>query len=423
MGLRFLFVNIGYPPFQGGAQVYVQQLAERLVQGGHRVTVYTTDAGEVEAIWNSRKQRLAVGVEEVNGVEVVRFPLHYLWPSPYGYYLARRLTVGLARLSFVGEAVLRFMAYRTPWVPELSDALRWWSEPVDVVHGFAIPFESLLWPAAECAARMDAPFFVTPFLHTGETDDPVVERSYAMPQQLALLRRASAVIALSEIERRFLLQRGVAPQRAHAVPAGIPLEGADDPPCYPPEEPPLVLFVGAVTYEKGAVHLTEAVRRLWTRGVAVRLAFIGTLTDQFQRFLDGLPAAERERVDVWGVVTDAEKQEALRRCTRLAMPSRVDSFGLVFLEAWAQGKPVIGARAGGIPAVVDHDENGLLIPFGDVDALAAAIERLLDSPEEAARLGQTGWRKLKEHYDWERVYPQLLALYQAAAPEAPAVQE
>ena len=105
------------------------------------------------------------------------------------------------------------------------------------------------------------------------------------------------------------------------------------------------------------------------------------------------------------------------------MPSRVDSFGLVFLEAWAQGKPVIGARAGGIPAVVDHGENGLLIPFGDVDALAAAIERLLDSPEEAARLGQTGWRKLKEHYDWERVYPQLLALYQAATPEAPAVQE
>ena len=414
MSLRFLFTTIGYPPFRGGAQTYVQQLAENLVRDGHQVTVYTTDAGEVESIWNARKRRLSVGVEEINGVVVTRFPLYHLPPSPLGYYIVRRLTVGLARLPATSEGLLWNLARYTPWVPELETALAYWSEPIDLVQGFAIPFESILGPAADCAHRMGVPYVVTPFLHTGESEDSQVERSYAMPHQLAVLRRAAAVVALSDIERDFLLQRGLAPDRVHTLPAGI----SDRERARPFSQAsvnggaPMVLFLGAVTYEKGAVHLTEALRRLWAEGRPIELALVGAVTDQYRRYYRGLPAEERARIKLHGVVEEDEKEALLHACTLLAMPSRVDSFGLAFLEAWAHGKPVIGARAGGIPAVIDDGENGLLVSFGDIDTLAAAILSLAQDPQKAERLGRAGQQKLRAQYTWDRVYGDLLRLYQ-----------
>src|SRR3712207_8646872 len=60
------------------------------------------------------------------------------------------------------------------------------------------------------------------------------------------------------------------------------------------------------------------------------------------------------------------------------MPSRTDSFGIVYLEAWLNGVPVIGARAGGVPEIIDDGVDGYLVEFGDVAALANRIELLLD---------------------------------------------
>jgi glycosyltransferase involved in cell wall biosynthesis len=413
--LRFLFVNIGYPPFQGGAQVYVQMLAERLVADGHEVTVLTTSAGEVEAIWDPSKRALPPEAGSVNGVKVLRFTLRHLPPAPYGYFAWRRLTVALAGTPLGRERVLAALAMFTPWCPGLQRALREWDTRPDVVHGFAIPFEPLLLGAEACARRTGAAFFVTPFLHTGPANDRSVERGYAMPHQVGLLRRARGVIALSNTERDFLVARGVDPGRVHAVPGGIV------PPDGPAVEqdaaaPARILFLGAVTYDKGAVHLTEAVRRLWATGLPVELDVVGTVTGQYRSYIDGLPAADRARVQVRGVVPETVKQDLLARCTLLAMPSRVDSFGLVFLEAWSHGRPVIGARAGGIPDVIDDGDNGLLVPFGDVAALAAAIQRLAGDPALARRLGAAGRTKLHAHYTWDRVYDRLAGMYREAAP-------
>ena len=102
-----------------------------------------------------------------------------------------------------------------------------------------------------------------------------------------------------------------------------------------------------------------------------------------------------------------EKWSLLAAADVVALPSRTESFGIVFLEAWLCRKPVIGARAGAIPDVVQHGEDGVLVEFGDVPGLADALRMLLTDPARAAQLGLQGYRKVQQCYTWDHQYAHL----------------
>ena len=79
-----------------------------------------------------------------------------------------------------------------------------------------------------------------------------------------------------------------------------------------------------------------------------------------------------------------------------------EAFGLVFLEAMSRGKPVIGARIGGIPEVVGHDA-GILVDASDSDAAAAAIVRLATSPDLRRQMGEAGHYRWQKHFTLDRM--------------------
>jgi glycosyltransferase involved in cell wall biosynthesis len=72
---------------------------------------------------------------------------------------------------------------------------------------------------------------------------------------------------------------------------------------------------------------------------------------------------------------------------------------------------VIGARAGGVPDVIAEGRDGLLVDFGDVEALASALERLLEDPGRAEAMGRCGREKVAAHYTWEKIYRKLRGVY------------
>ena len=92
---------------------------------------------------------------------------------------------------------------------------------------------------------------------------------------------------------------------------------------------------------------------------------------------------------------------AYKTCDLFVAPSRFESFGLVFLEAMREGKPVIGCLAGGMPEVVSKDVNGLLIEPGSVDALVTAILRLVTSEELRLSMGAAGRELFLEKFTSE----------------------
>ena len=419
--MKVLMVNIGYPPFIGGSQVYVREVARRLASEGHAVVVHATNAGEIEAIWNPKKRQLPVGTAEDEGVAVHRHALQHLRPSPWMYYLVRRLLPKLSQSTLFTEDLLWKLSRLSPRVPDLSSALERTQGRVDLVHAFTIPFESVIRDARDFARRRNVPFVVTPFLHTGEGPDGAVSRNYSMRHQIALLREADAVMAMTQVEAGFLADSGVPASRIHIVGGGIDPEAASGGDARAVMlrrklRRPVVLFLGAVTYDKGATHVVDALRILWRQNFPASLVIAGTVVDQFASYFRSLPPIELERCYLLGPVTEQEKRDLLAACEVVVMPSRVDSFGLVFLEAWANRKPVIGAWAGGIPDLVSHEEDGYLVKFGDIADLARRIRYAATYAGDARAMGDRGYEKVLERYTWDRVYSHITDVYRSVVP-------
>jgi glycosyltransferase involved in cell wall biosynthesis len=101
-------------------------------------------------------------------------------------------------------------------------------------------------------------------------------------------------------------------------------------------------------------------------------------------------------------LSDEELAARYRDCAIFVLPSGQEGFGIVFLEAMRFAKPCIGGNAGGTPDVIVDGESGYLVPYGDVEALEGALDRLLSDPELRRSIGEAGRRRLEEQFTFER---------------------
>lgn len=108
-----------------------------------------------------------------------------------------------------------------------------------------------------------------------------------------------------------------------------------------------------------------------------------------------------------GPKTDSQLASYYEACDIFVMPSRGEGFGIVFVEAMAFGKPAIGGRHGGTPEVVIDGVTGFLVEYGDVEALAHRLIRLLQDEELCKRMGEAGRRRFEENYTFEHFRNQL----------------
>ncbi|MCA1813254.1 MAG: glycosyltransferase, partial [Halobacteriales archaeon] len=118
-----------------------------------------------------------------------------------------------------------------------------------------------------------------------------------------------------------------------------------------------------------------------------------------------------------GRLSVADLVRAYQEATVVTLPSVTDaeSFGMVLAEANACGRPVVGARIGGIPSFVRDGENGLLVPPSDPHALASALLQLLTDPELAEGMGQAGRTRVVEEHDWQDLTTRIEDLLLGAA--------
>ncbi len=416
--MRFLHVIQRYYPYVGGSELYFQELGERLVAAGHHVTVLTTDAWDLDHFWAPGRRRVEEPFAVHNGVRIMRYPVQRVPGPPIVYPVLRRLLVELGKVPGT-VPVVRRLSQLTPRVPELRRYLATTSDHYDLVNTTNITLDFTIVPSLAFAQRRCIPHVCTPFIHLGEPGNRYILRYYSQPHQIDLLRKSAAVLTQTSRETAFLQQQRIPADRLHEIGGWIrpeALEGGDGARFRARHNisAPIVLSIGATAYDKGTMHVVEAVQRLWRQGLDVRLVLIASnVLAQFERYWEELEPSTRERITLIKAAPHSEKLDALAAANVFALPSRTDSFGIVFLEAWYYGLPTIGANAGGIPDVIKHGRDGYLVRFGDTQQLAVYIEQLLHDPAHARAMGKRGRAKVMAEMTFEKKFQRLLGVYQA----------
>lgn len=375
--MKIHYVTPHFHPEIGGVEDHVLRLGRHMVVEGHEVTVHTS---RISLSGASLPQQ-----ETIDGIMIQRY------------------TPGM-RLGY----------YATTFKPRIGAG--------DILHCHGYAFLPNDFAIRHYHGRM-ATVFTT---HHGVRMTPpnlrarLLRRVYDL-RGLRTLRTADRVFTSSQADRQWLIDRDVMPRRIEVVPDGI----ADD--AFIPGAKAFaqrhgltnyVMFLGRVHWEKCIDHLLNAVAKINRRDLQV--AVVGPdagAKEELQQTAERLGI--RASVKFIGQVSQDEKKGLLAGCALLALPSLYEAQGLVILEAWAQGRPIVASRVGGVPDMVKNGVNGLLYDWGDVDELATSISRVLDDPALAAKLGEEGRLTASERYRWSSVAERIEVIYADALAERP----
>jgi len=180
---------------------------------------------------------------------------------------------------------------------------------------------------------------------------------------------------------------------------------------------PLIIVVGRIDPQKNQALAIEALRRVRGRFPDAMLALAGPVTNpDYQVSLE----RQTERLGLNEAVcflgqldySSGELAAAYAAADCFLLPSIHEPFGIVALEAWASGLPLVASAVGGIPAFVEDGANGLLFLSGDPEAAAAAVERLLADKDFASGLALKGKADMEASYTWDAVAKKIRKVYE-----------
>jgi len=404
--MKILHVVHGYPPSTGGIQWLIKNLSEQLVEQYHDdVTVFTTVASNLEHFWRSDVPSLSAGTNEINGVLVHRFPVFNRMNT------LRMLIAGVAyRLNLPGNDWLRTI-YNGPLIFGMTQAIA--NSDADIVLASAFPLMHMYY-ALKGGQRAGTPVVLLGAIHTA---DPW---GYNREIIYRAIRQANAYIALTAFERDYLINRGIKAEKISVIGPGVKVDdfakgnGEIVRKQYGWQDAPVIATMGKQTARKRFDVLMKAMQEVWAIHPDARLLIAGARTPyshQLEALVTTLSSQQRSLVTIVNDFPEEDKPDLLAACDLFILPSGQESFGIAFLEAWACGKPVIGARVGAIPSVIEEGRDGLLYKYPDPNDMAKVILKLLCDPSQRTKIGKAGRKKILENYTWEIAIERLRSLY------------
>jgi glycosyltransferase involved in cell wall biosynthesis len=247
-----------------------------------------------------------------------------------------------------------------------------------------------------------------PLVSTKHNPDPFRAGPFRFVER-ALARRTARIIAISEAVRRFSTEQvGLPAEKIEVVHYGLdelPAAWADNPPLRLTGDATVLLAVCRLAPQKG---LETAVRALPSLPGAVLVVLgEGPGRDALESLASSLDV--RDRLLLPGRVGDVAS--LYRRADVLVHPARWEGFGLAMLEAMLAARPVVAARAGSAPELVDDGRTGLLVPVDDPRALAGAVASLLGDRERAGAMGRAGLERARAEFSVARMAERTIQFY------------
>jgi glycosyltransferase involved in cell wall biosynthesis len=283
----------------------------------------------------------------------------------------------------------------------LADELGGVVEGASIIHNVFMGREAFSLGLLLATRRAGGRFVFTPLWH----QRPL---GWSSPAFVELYRSADRVVAMTAIEADWLAAHGAARANLRVIPIG-PM---NDPQA--PAEPArallgdrqIVLFLGQLHDYKGYRELLAAAARFTDRRDLV-FVFAGPDLRGHGRIFRDAPANVRYLPSV----DDALRNSLLQACALLCVPSSRESFGLVSVEAWACGKPVIGGPAPATRELIDDGVDGFVVAQEPV-AIETRLRTLLDNPDLARQMGARGRDKVQARFAWPAIAAAYLRIYQ-----------
>ncbi len=351
--MKILAVNWRDPgnPEAGGAEIHLHHILTRAAAAGHRVVQVSHG---VEGLPE---------VEDMDGVEVRRNGSWYSFNLSVGRYCKG---LGLDTFDLILEDICK------------------------------VPVFTPLWSDVPVLAVVPHLFGTTAYREVGPVKAAYVN---LLESLIPRIYRGCPFVAISESTRRDLVRRGVPGESVEVVPCGMETRVYRPDPQVPVDMGRFV-YLGRLRKYKGVQHALRALTILRERRTDVRLTVLG----------DGDYAADLKKlcrrlgledlVDFEGFVPLDRKLFCLRNCCAAVFPSEKEGWGLTVIEANCCGTPVIASRSDGLSDSVRHGETGLLVPHGNPEELADAMERMIVEPglRPALSAGALEWGA---RFDWD----------------------
>jgi glycosyltransferase involved in cell wall biosynthesis len=338
-------------PQAGGAEAHLHEIFGRLARRGHEVTLLCS--GFVGAPARTT----------LDGIDVHRVGKRYsFWLAAWPYWrrvLARR------KADVLIEDINK-IPLLTPW-----------------------------WGARRTVALVHHLFGTTAF---AEASIPVATAVWASERPLGWFYRGVPFEAVSESTRLDLVSRGIPPSQITVIHNGVDIV-ALTPDSAVRARVPRFAYLGRLKRYKQIDLILRAFAQLAHPSAMLDIAGTGSDRARLQEIARSLDL--RDRVRFLGFVSEAGKLALLRGAWAVVFTSPKEGWGITNLEAAACGTPVIASDSPGLRDSVRHGETGYLVPHGDVNALAAAMRAVADSPELVATLGR-GARAFAESHTWDR---------------------
>ena len=239
-----------------------------------------------------------------------------------------------------------------------------------------------------------------------------------------VLARAERVVVASDKVKKLILDRFPRVREPIIIPYGIDTalfasSAAARTDAASPCSGPLLLIVGYLIGRKNHKAVISAVSRLRETYPHIRLRIAGFGPEEAALRSLCRQLGVSENVEFLGLCSRERVRHLMSECDVFVMPSWDEAFGIVYIEAMSQGKPVIGSRGEGIADTISDGETGFLVDPDDVDELTAKIRLVIENKDLAQRVGKAGRELVLREFTWQKNVDRLMEVYQELIEEAP----
>ncbi|MGI0056353.1 MAG: glycosyltransferase family 4 protein [Nitrosarchaeum sp.] len=373
--MKILCIVQRYYPVIGGAENLMKSIMDYLSKN-HEVTVYTTTAKDIEAFWDPT-------AETINEENLLNYPL-------------KRFKIATpTEIKFDNDINSFYIAssHPGPFCPGLWQELVFKKIDYDLIIAASYPYDHII-PAYVAAKKWNIPLIIYPMIH-----QEFVEL-FLNSIKLTMLENSNAVIVNTLSEKRILVELGITENKiSQNYPITHTIEiNQSDPESFrkeflPKQDANMVLFAGSKSMVKGIIHLIESMKEVWNKIPNTYLVMMGPSTKEFDNYFRKLSTKTKSKIIDLGTANEQTKKNAFAACDVFTLPSKSESFGIVYVEAWTFEKPVIGCNIISTCEVIDDKTNGLLVEFGNIKQLSKSIEFLLENPSIREEYGKQGKKK------------------------------